>query len=256
MGSLDLLKAALQAVEDGHKAAIATVVRTDRSVPRRVGAAMLIVDDGTQIGTVGGGEMESRVIAEAKQSMKDGKPRLINYRLVDPSTGDPGVCGGEMDVYVEPYMDTATLLVIGAGHVGKAVAELAHWSGWSVHLWDDRPEQLEEAPDAATCHVGDLHGALKAIPLDSRSAIVMVTRNVALDVELLPLVIKQKVAYVGLMGSSRRWHTTRDLLIANGCSEADIDRISTPIGLEIGAETPAEIAISIIAEVVGATRTR
>ena len=256
MGSLDLLKAALQAVEDGHNAAIATVVRTDRSVPRRVGAAMLIIDDGTQIGTVGGGEMESRVIAEARQSMNDGKPRLINYRLVDPSTGDPGVCGGEMDVYVEPYMDTATLFVIGAGHVGKAVAELAQWSGWSVHLWDDRPEQLEQAPDTATCHVGDLHEALKKIPLDSRSAIVMVTRNVALDVELLPLVIKQQVGYIGLMGSARRWHTTRDLLIANGCAEADIDRITTPIGLEIGAETPAEIAISIIAEVVGATRTR
>ena len=161
-----------------------------------------------------------------------------------------------MDVYVEPYMDTATLLVIGAGHVGKAVAELAQWSGWRVHLWDDRPEQLEHAPDGATCHVGELQVALEAIPLDSRSAIVMVTRNVALDVELLPTVISQQVGYLGLMGSARRWHTTRELLVTNGCSEADIDRISTPIGLEIGAETPAEIAISIMAEVVDATRSR
>ena len=256
MGSIDLIQLALDAAKSGGKAAIATVVRTDRSVPRRVGATMLIHADGTREGTVGGGEMESRVIAEAIDAMSDGKPRFINYRLVDPASGDPGVCGGEMDVYVEPYMDTATLLVIGAGHVGKAVSELAAWSGWKVYLWDDRPEQLADVPQGVNGHGGELSSALTNIPLDARSAIVMVTRNVNLDVELVPLLISQQAAYIGLMGSARRWKTTRDLLIQAGCSEADIQRISTPIGLEIGAETPEEIAISIIAEVVHATTTR
>lgn len=256
MGSIDLIQKALTAVESGGKAAIATVVRTDRSVPRRVGASMLIRSDGTCEGTVGGGEMESRVVSEAIAAMTDGKPRLVNYKLVDPSSGDPGVCGGEMDVYVEPYMDTATILIIGAGHVGKAVAELAHWSGWKVHLWDDRSDQLSDVPEGVTAHDSDLPVALTKIPLDARSAIVMVTRNVALDVELLPVVLSQRAAYIGLMGSARRWSTTKGLLIQSGCSESDIDRISTPIGLEIGAETPAEIAISIIAEVVRATSNR
>ena len=217
---------------------------------------MLIRDDGSRSGTVGGGEMESRVVDVAVEAMADGQPRLLTYRLVDPSTGDPGVCGGEMDVYVEPYMDTATLLVIGAGHVGKAVSELAQWSGWSVHLWDDRPEQLSALPDGVNRHSGDLQSALSKIPLDSRAAIVMVTRNVALDVELVPLIVSQEAAYIGLMGSARRWGTTKEALLKAGCTESDVERISTPIGLEIGAETPEQIAISIIAEVVRATSTR
>jgi len=217
---------------------------------------MLIRDDGSRSGTVGGGEMESRVVDVAVEAMADGQPRLLTYRLVDPSTGDPGVCGGEMDVYVEPYMNTASLLIIGAGHVGRAVCELAQWTGWDVHLWDDRPEQLEELDDAVTPHGGELSEVLADIPLDARSAIVMVTRNVPLDVELIPAVVKQPAAYIGLMGSARRWSTTKKLLIDAGCSEDEISRISTPIGLEIGAETPEQIAISIIAEVVRATSTR
>ena len=217
---------------------------------------MLIRDDGSRLGTVGGGEMESRVVDVAGEAMADGQPRLLTYRLVDPSTGDPGVCGGEMDVYVEPYMNTASLLIIGAGHVGRAVSELAQWTGWDVHLWDDRPEQLEELDDAVTPHGGELSEVLADIRLDARSAIVMVTRNVPLDVELIPAVVKQPAAYIGLMGSARRWSTTKKLLIDAGCSEDEISRISTPIGLEIGAETPEQIAISIIAEVVRATSTR
>lgn len=161
-----------------------------------------------------------------------------------------------MDVYVEPYMNTASLLIIGAGHVGRAVCELAQWTGWDVHLWDDRPEQLEELDDAVTPHGGELSEVLADIPLDARSAIVMVTRNVPLDVELIPAVVKQPAAYIGLMGSARRWSTTKKLLIDGGCSEDEISRISTPIGLEIGAETPEQIAISIMAEVVRATSTR
>ena len=217
---------------------------------------MLIRDDGSRLGTVGGGEMESRVVDVAGEAMADGQPRLLTYRLVDPSTGDPGVCGGEMDVYVEPYMNNASLFIIGAGHVGRAVSELAQWTGWDVHLWDDRPEQLEELDDAVTPHGGELSEVLADIPLDARSAIVMVTRNVPLDVELIPAVVKQPAAYIGLMGSARRWSTTKKLLIDAGCSEDEISRISTPIGLEIGAETPEQIAISIMAEVVRATSTR
>ena len=217
---------------------------------------MLIRDDGSRSGTVGGGEMESRVVDVAVEAMADGQPRLLNYRLVDPSTGDPGVCGGEMDVYVEPYMNTASLLIIGAGHVGRAVCELAQWTGWDVHLWDDRSEQLEELDDAINSYGGELSEVLADIPLDARSAIVMVTRNVPLDVGLIPEVVKQPAAYIGLMGSARRWSTTKKLLIDAGCSEDELSRISTPIGLEIGAETPEQIAISIMAEVVRATSTR
>jgi xanthine dehydrogenase accessory factor len=225
MGSLSSLRIVLDEVAAGRRAALATVVRTDRSTPRRHGASMVVLADGTRRGTVGGGEMEARVVEAATQSLADGRPRLITYRLVDPASGDPGVCGGEMDVYVEPYMREPTLLIIGAGHVGRAVCELAQWSGWRPVLWDDRPEQLE-------------------------TAIVVVTRNVELDRAILPPLLRSDAGYIGLMGSSRRWSTTRELLIDDGLDVDVLDRVRTPIGVEIGAETPEEIAISIMAEVV------
>ncbi len=249
MGQLEHLEFIVDEGRAGRRAALATVVRTDRSVPRRTGASMVIRADGSTNGSVGGGEMEARVVRAALECMRDGVPRLVNYRLIDPASGDPGVCGGEVDVYVEPYMASPTLFIIGAGHVGRAVAELATWSGWAAHVWDDRDGLTTDLPDGATGHSADLNEAL-ASTIDERSAIVIVTRNVSVDVELLPTVLATSARYIGVMGSGRRWSTTRDLLIAKGVTEAALERISTPIGLEIGAETPEEIAISILAEVV------
>jgi xanthine dehydrogenase accessory factor len=250
MGSVTALRIILDEVTAGRRAALATVVRTDRSTPRRHGASMVVLADGTRHGTVGGGEMEARVVEAAQQCLEDGRPRLITYRLVDPASGDPGVCGGEMDVYVEPYMREPTLLIIGAGHVGRAVCELAQWSGWRPVLWDDRPEQLEAFTDPVQTFTSTISDMLDQISVDAATAIVVVTRNVELDRTILPPLLTSGAGYIGLMGSARRWSTTRDLLIDDGITEDALDRVQTPIGVEIGAETPEEIAISIMAEVV------
>jgi xanthine dehydrogenase accessory factor len=254
VGSIDLIASIGDAVAAGRSAALATVVRTDRSVPRRVGAAMVVFDDGRTEGSVGGGEMEARVIAEARQALVDGRGRLVHYRLVDPTAGDPGVCGGEADIYVEPYMPTATMLIVGAGHVGRAVCHLARWTGWDPIVWDDRSELLDDIPEAGRVLSGPIATALEAAHLDARSAIVVVTRNVALDLEILPALLNSGAGYIGVMGSARRWSTTRRSLVEAGVDEASLKRVRTPIGVEIGAETPEEIAISILAEVVGGRR--
>ncbi len=266
MGS-DVIRQLAAAIERGEPVVLATVVRTDRSVPRRPGTKMLIHADGRTDGTVGGGEMEARVRTEAAEALVDGTPRLLSFELIDPASGDPGVCGGTAEIYLEPHMPPPLLFIVGAGHVGRAVYELARWLGFRVVVWDDRPEAIAEldqaiavAPDRApsaddqpvrttTAPIAD---ALAAYPVDGSASVVMVTRNVGLDVDLLPPLLASGAGYIGLMGSQRRWATTRTKLLEVGVAEDLLARVVSPIGLEIEAETPEEIALSILAQVVAA----
>ncbi len=251
-----VMAALASALEASEPVVLATVVKTNRSVPRRPGSKMLVRVDGTSFGSVGGGEMEARVLREAAAALIDGEPRLLNYQLVDPSTGDPGVCGGEATIYLEPHMPDPKLLIVGAGHVGQAVAELADWLDFDTLVWDDRDEILDDLPalDAAVATYGSIGDVLAANPLTHRDAVVIVTRNVSVDLEVLPALLRTTAGFVGLMGSTRRWQTTRTALAESGVSTEDLDRVKTPIGVEINAETPAEIAVSVLAAVIAQRR--
>lgn len=246
------------AIERGEPVVLATVVRTHRSVPRRPGTKMLVFGDGRIVGTVGGGEMEHRAKLEAAEALVDGRPRLVRYGLVDPAEGDPGVCGGEAEIYLEPYMPKQNLFVIGAGHVGRAVSELAAWLGYTTVVWDDRSEVIEDLDsdkvDATVA--GAITDLLAAHPVGANDSIVMVTRNVALDLDILPHLLATPAAYIGLMGSNRRWETTRRGLVELGIDEERLQRVNAPIGVEINAETPEEIAVSILAQVIDRHRGR
>ena len=243
------------AIERGEPVVLATVVRTRRSVPRRPGSKMLVYADGRTSGSVGGGELEHRVTLEAVEALADGRPRLVSYSLVDPAEGDPGVCGGEAEIYLEPHMPTPTLFIVGAGHVGRAVSELAGWLGMRTVIWDDRADMADSAPgEPAAALSGPISDALAAQPLTAGDSVVVVTRNVSLDLEILPELLATPTGYIGLMGSDRRWSTTRAALLEAGADEADLARVHAPIGLEIHAETPEEIAVSILAEVIGERR--
>jgi xanthine dehydrogenase accessory factor len=235
---------------------LAMVVDARRSVPRRAGSKMLVYADGATSGTIGGGEMEARVVTEALDALVDGRPRRLSYALLDPGAGDPGVCGGEVELYLEPHMPQTTIYVIGTGHVGQAVVELASWLGYRVVAWDDRAELVESLEGADATVSGPIADALTTEPVDEHTMIVMVTRNVGLDAELLPPLLATAAPYVGLMGSNRRWETTRGRLVAAGVDEGDLDRVHAPVGIEISAETPAEIAVSIMAEVIRHDRER
>ena len=251
-----VLAAVGHALDAGAAVVVATIIATTRSVPRRPGSKMIVRADGSSLGSIGGGEMEARVVREAGAALVDGKPRRLHYDLVNPADGDPGVCGGTVELYLEPYMPAPTLYVIGCGHVGRAVVHLAHWLGFRVVATDDRPDlaNAEALPNAAAVVCGPITDALAAHPIDARTSVVLVTRNVGLDLEILPAILATPAAYVGVMGSARRWGTTADALRARGVTDAALARVSTPIGVEIGAETPEEIAVSILAEVVAHRR--
>lgn len=241
----------LHAIDDRRPVVLATVVDTHRSVPRRPGSKMLIYPGGAISGTIGGGEMEARVIAEALEALTTGRPRRLTYTLTDPTSGDPGVCGGEVELYLEPHMPTTTIFVVGVGHVGRAVVELATWLGYRVVAWDDRADLAGAAGGPEPVLTGSFIDALVASPIDEHTSVVMVTRNVALDLEIIPALLATRAAYIGLMGSARRWDTTREKLLASGVAADALARVRAPIGVEIHAETPAEIAVSILAEVIG-----
>ncbi len=251
---LDELRAAITA---RRPVALATIVDTDRSVPRRPGSKMLVYADGTISGTVGGGEMEARIVAEASEALSDGRPRRLNYSLVDAAAGDPGVCGGSVEIFLEPHMPQATVYVIGIGHVGQAVVELARWLGYRVVAWDDR-EELASSVDSSIAGLevltGPIASALETAPIDEQTLVVMTTRNVALDVEILPPLLASSATFIGIMGSTRRWEITRQKLADAGETAANLDRVHSPIGLDIEAETPTEIAVSILAEVISSQR--
>ncbi len=247
-----LIAALAAAVAERRPVAQATITATDRSVPRRPGTKMLVFDDGTELGailgTIGGGEMEARVRREAMVSLSDGRPRTLSYSLLDPATGDPGVCGGEVHLFLEPFMPPKQLLVIGAGHVGQAVVELARWLDLPCLVWDDRPEQLASIDGADRLLGGSIEEA--AALVDGQTAVVLLTRNVALDVQLLPVILATPAPLVGVMGSARRWQTTAGLLRDAGVTDTQLERVRTPIGLEIGAESPKEIAVSVLAQII------
>ena len=247
-----VLEELLAAQSRREAVALAVIIRDQGSVPRHAGTKMLVFSDGRTLGTIGGGEMESRVVAAAAEALRDGKPRIVPYALVDPQRGDPGVCGGQVEIYVEPHLSPATLIILGCGHVGRALASLGSWLGYRVIAWDDRADLATAAnvPDADVVLTGALADVLAAHPVDARTYLVLVTRNVILDRQLLPALLDSPVPYIGVMGSRRRWEETKRLLLADGLPADKLARVVSPIGLELNAESPAEIAVSIMAQII------
>lgn len=236
----------------GEGGALCTVVETNGSAPRHAGSKMLVYPDGSFTGTVGGGEMESRVLREAVEAMKHGKPRKLSYTMVNPKEGDPGVCGGTVEVFIEPLEVKPTLLIVGGGHVGKALSHLGKWLNFRVVVSDDRADYCspEVHPDADEFFVVALRDLPAAVTIGPWTYIVLVTRGVAIDIEGIPVLLGTPAAYIGVIGSKRRWLTTRKALLEKGVAKEEIGRIRSPIGLELNAETPEQIAVSIMAEIL------
>jgi xanthine dehydrogenase accessory factor len=244
---------ALSELEKNNKsAALCTVVRSIGSTPRHVGSKMLVYPDGKFIGTVGGGDLEHRVLDEASLSMGDGESRLLSYTMADPSRGDPGVCGGTVEVFVEPILPPAMVVVIGGGHVGKAVVHLAKWLGFRVAVSDDRPEfcNPEAVPGADAYYPVEMGRLPEQLKFNKRTYIVITSRGSNVDAQGLPGLLEAEFAYMGVIGSERRWLTTVKALKAKGVSDEKIARVHSPMGLELNAETPEEIAVSILAEIL------
>jgi len=250
MGSFFAAVAELE--NNGEGGAVCTIIESHGSTPRHEGSKMLVYSDGRIMGTVGGGEIESRVINEALQSISDGKTRMLHYNMSNPQAGDPGVCGGQVDVYVEPVVPQPLMVIIGGGHVGKAVVHLAHWLGFRVAVSDDRPEFCtpQANPDADYFYLTPMAELPDKLKITLSTYLILTTRGVAVDVPGLPPLLSSSAGYIGVIGSKRRWSLTCKGLIEKGIPEEIINRVRSPIGLELNAETPEEIAVSIMAEII------
>ena len=251
-------KAALEAIRQGESTAMATVIEARGSTPRGVSSKMLVYADGRTVGTIGGGEVEGRVIEQAKAAIADGQARELDYRLVDEERGDPGICGGDMRIFIEALAPRPTLLIIGGGHVGQAAAELGAFLGYRVAVMDERPGMVtpERFPQAETRLAGDPVKQIADFPLTEHTCVVMVTPHHTLDEQVLAVLAERPTAYVGLIGSRRRTAHTFERAREAGIPEELLERVHTPIGLDIGAETPREIAVSIMAEIIAVQQGR
>ena len=236
----------------GESGALCTIIRSRGSTPRHQGSKMLVYADGHFTGTVGGGEIENRVLREALAAMQDGQSRLLSYDMVNPQAGDPGVCGGTVEVFVEPVLPRPLVLIIGGGHVGKAVAHLARWLNFRVAVSDDRAAFCtpEANPDADLFFPVLMAELPQQLTINPQTYILLTTRGVTVDIAGLPGLLDSPAAYLGVIGSKRRWALTRKALLEAGFSEEKLNRVVSPIGLELNAETPEEIAVSIMAEII------
>src|SRR3990172_8693053 len=185
-------------------------------------------------------------------TVADRQPRITPYSLSNPAEGDPGVCGGEVEVFVDPIGKKPTVVVFGGGHVGRAVVHLAHWLGFRTVVADDRAEfaSVESAPEADEHIVCPLAELAQRVRIDAITYLVLTTRGVSVDVEGVPALLESPAAYIGIIGSRRRWETAASELEGRGVPRARLERIHSPMGLELNAETPEEIAVSILSEII------
>ncbi len=249
---MSIYKAIADLENNGEAGVFCTIVESKGSTPRHEGSKMLVYPDGHIIGTVGGGEIENRVISEALDALRNRKTKVLHYTLVSPEKGDPGICGGQVEVYVEPIIPKVKLLVIGAGHVGKQVVHLAKWLDWRVIVSDDRAElctkeTMPGADEYVICKMSEVPDKIKITPY---TYIVVCTRGSDVDIEGLPAILDTDPAYIGVIGSKRRWENTKKEINKKKDYSEKLNKIHSPIGIELKAETPEEIAISILAEVL------
>lgn len=238
-------------IESGEEAAVATVVAASGSTPREEGAKMLVRPDGSILGTVGGGNIEKQVIQEAQEVIRSGKAKKLDYRL-NPK-GELGmICGGDTEVFIEPIQVAPRLFIFGAGHIGVPLARMARLVGFRITVVDDRAEFATQArfPEAAELVVGDFATVFERLNVTPNSYIVIVTHGHKGDETVLEGALKTPARYVGMIGSKSKNATVFAHLLAKGATQAELDRVHAPIGLRIMAQTPEEIAVAILGEII------
>lgn len=251
---LAIIEALKNSIEKGKKSVLCTVIDEQGSTPRSVGAKMLVWEDGSIVGTIGGGILEHHVIQEALKMIRDGKSTaLYSEELMATEASDPkAACGGKAIIFLELIGKKKELIIFGAGHVGKAVARLGSFLNYAVTVWDERKEfaNQENIPWARTIACPLDEAFEKHLTFHDLTHIVVVTRGHSLDTEVVQMLDGKKTAYVGVIGSKRKVAVMKENLSKMGTSQELIDSIFAPIGLPIKAETPEEIAVSIMAEII------
>jgi xanthine dehydrogenase accessory factor len=249
----EVFTALAQALEKGEEVALVTITSSNGSTPQRVGAKMLVYADGRTVGTIGGGCYENEAFWKAREAITSRKPLTMSFELNDDFAQETGlVCGGQMDVFIEPVEASPSLYVFGAGHVGYFVVKMAHEVGFKVHVVDDR-EKFASAerfgPDIDVV-VDDIPTWLQAHTLPATAYAVIVTRGHRHDLDALRALTNHPLRYLGLIGSKAKVKRIFDALREEGTTPDQLRAVHAPIGLDIGAISPQEIAVSIVAELI------
>ena len=255
---MDIYQKIQQLQKERRACALVTVVKTKGSVPREAGSKMIVEADGTIYGSIGGSTVEAMVIKEAQDVIRTGKPRLTSHDLYDKKGEDTGMlCGGMMEFFIEPLNSAERLYIFGGGHVGYHLARMAAMVGFEYVVIDDRPEfaNAERFPQAAQCIVEAPAKMADQLTLGENDYAVIVTPGHAHDYEVLRNLIRKPARYIGLIASKvKRRDIYSQLMQNDGITESELQRVHCPIGLHIKAETPEEIAVSILAELIQVRR--
>ncbi len=249
MDDIKIYEEIIALARQGMSFALATVVENAGSSPRKAGAKMLVRSDGSILGTIGGGSVELETIEAALVAIRNGLPCTIPFTLTEEYGH---VCGGRLLVYIEPAGLATNLLIVGAGHVGRALASTGKLAGFRVTVTDDRPDfaKREQLPDADEVHLGESTELLGRLRVTTGTAIVIATTGFDKDFAAVRAALRTPARYIGLIGSARKREVLMRTLAEEGFQPEEVRRINIPVGLAIGAETPAEIAISVIAQLI------
>ena len=251
----DIYREIVRLAEAGEDAAVATVIMASGSTPREEGAKMLVYADGRTLGTVGGGNIEKVVTHEAMAVINSGQPKKLEYKL-NPK-GELGmICGGDTEVFIEPVRAAPRLFIFGGGHIGIPLAKMASLADFKIVVVDDRPEYAtnERFPDAAEVIVSDFESSFEKLKVAPGSFIVIVTHGHKGDETVLEGALKTPAKYIGMIGSKTKNEAVFSHLLAKGFTQADLARVHAPIGLHIRAQTPEEIAVAILGEMIQVRR--
>ena len=253
---MDLFEEIVRMRRSGRRGALATIVHTDGSIPSYESSRMLVREDGSTLGTVGGGCVEADVWAAAKEVMQKEAPRKMVFHLNNEASYDNGlICGGTVEVFVEPILPQPMLYLFGGGHVSTAVARAAHSVGFGVGVVDDRETfaHSQRFPMAQAIFTSFDEGIAKLQPNNS-TYLVIVTRGHREDMRMLAWAVRTHARYVGMIGSKRKVLSVYRALEKEGYRMDEFERVFAPMGLDIGALSPEEIAVSIVAELVAVRR--
>ena len=248
-------RAASEALQQGAAVAMATIVQVKGSAPRGVGTQMLIGPGERVLGTIGGGSLEAQVLRDAQALLAEGRSALRDYALHPEAPETLGICGGQVQVFIHTLLPTETLLIAGAGHIAQALARLAAQVDLRVLVVDDREDLLtaERFPAAKTLSLA-MDDLAQHLPAHPQMLLVIATRSHQHDETVLRQYVGRDLAYLGMIGSRSKVRTLVERLRHEGVPEEALARLHAPIGLDIGAETPEEIAVAILAELIQARR--
>ncbi|HVT93605.1 MAG TPA: XdhC/CoxI family protein [Bryobacteraceae bacterium] len=241
----------------GQKCALATIVEVNGSIPSYESAKMLVREDGSITGTIGGGCVEAEVWNAAREVMRTERPRNLHFTLGESAAYDNGlICGGQLSVFIEPVTPQPMAFIFGAGHISKSLSQVAAVAGFATTIVDNREAfaNQERFPDAQAIFALEFEDAFARLEIRDTSYIVIVTRGHRDDMRVLRWAISTPARYIAMIGSKRKVISVERELEKEGISRAAFDRIFAPMGFDIGAITPEEIAISVVAEMIAVRR--